>query len=896
MPSMVYTSASDTWEEVLPQQFKSVYFSDALDSGLNKRSLSLAFGPEHQDLYSTVRSLTSEELRGLLGHSSYAAVANAATGLDMPLNAYCMAILEENAPYFVQPQLAFSPIQTTFRGGDDEPLHGWFPYLEAYSPEFVQAALERYGAEPQRILDPFAGLGTTPITAASLGITSFYSELNPVLRNVIAAKVQALSLPPGRRVTLSGSLGELSADLERKIEAVRPDEALRSAFRVLFAGKRVFSDTSLDIVLRLRTLIDATRLRERVLGDLLEIAVLGALVSASEMVRRGDLRYRTAREQRSPRAGMVEQVCERLSMIAGDVQAVEPIEHRPLLVANDARGYGLIPSLGVDAIMTSPPYLNGTNYFRNTKIELWFTRSIKSTDDLSSFRRMAVTAGINDVYRDVGAVGLPDSVRSTVRNLERSAYDSRIPRMAAQYFSDMRDVFAGLLPHLRSGGQVLIDIGDSEYAGVEVATDTLLLDVLEPLGYAPIDTVNLRSRRSKSGSELRQVLLVLKRKPRRPARKTQSDPKWRAAWDAMKTDLPHQSPPFNKRNWGHPLHSLCSYQGKMKPSLAHHLVATFCSPGSRLLDPFGGVGTIPFEAALQGVRAWSFDISPLGVQVSQAKMGMTDEREVLAAIQVLESALAREVTEAEVNAAASLRFNRSLVEYFNERTLREIIAARSHYKDHPPSTVAESLVFSSLLHILHGNRPYALSRRSHPITPFAPSGDWEYRALIPRLRAKALRSLAEPLPTAFVAGQVLNQDATADWPREVCDLDAIITSPPFFDSTRFYLANWMRLWFCGWESTDFATQPTRFIDERQKLGFDSYQSIFRQARERLKPGAPFVLHLGNSKKCDMATELRRVAAPWFEAADLYREDVGHCESHGISDKGAVVEHVYLVLS
>ena len=41
------------------------------------------------------------------------------------------------------------------------------------------------------------------------------------------------------------------------------------------------------------------------------------------------------------------------------------------------------------------------------------------------------------------------------------------------------------------------------------------------------------------------------------------------------------------------------------------------------------------------------------------------------------------------------------------------------------------------------------------------------------------------------------QDATEWWPADVNELDAVITSPPFFDSTRFYLGNWMRLWFCG---------------------------------------------------------------------------------------------------
>jgi hypothetical protein len=152
------------------------------------------------------------------------------------------------------------------------------------------------------------------------------------------------------------------------------------------------------------------------------------------------------------------------------------------------------------------------------------------------------------------------------------------------------------------------------------------------------------------------------------------------------------------------------------------------------------------------------------------------------------------------------------------------------------------------------------------------------------------------LPNEFVAGKCLFQDATAAWPRQVDGLDAIITSPPFFDSTRFYLANWMRLWFCGWDDQDFREKPRGFIDELQKSDFTIYEPIFRQARERLRHGGVMVLHLGKSRKCDMAQSLVNLARTWFSVADVFSESVEHCESHGIRDKGTVVEHTYMVLT
>lgn len=65
--------------------------------------------------------------------------------------------------------LPFDPIQATYRGGAADPLHDWYPYLEGYSPDFVNNTLRTFAPAATRVLDPFAGTGTTPLTAASSG-------------------------------------------------------------------------------------------------------------------------------------------------------------------------------------------------------------------------------------------------------------------------------------------------------------------------------------------------------------------------------------------------------------------------------------------------------------------------------------------------------------------------------------------------------------------------------------------------------------------------------------------------------------------------------------------------------------------------------------------------------
>lgn len=367
-------------------------------------------------------------------------------------------------------------------------------------------------------------------------------------------------------------------------------------------------------------------------------------------------------------------------------------------------------------------------------------------------------------------------------------------------------------------------------------------------------------------------------------------------WDFFKEELPHHRLPFSKKNWGNKRHSLCSYQGKLKPAIAYHLIKAFAPENGKIFDPFAGVGTVPFEASLNGIKTFGMDISSLAYYVTNAKIGITSLRESNEYIGRLNTFIQNnQVSEKELTLYSVFGLNRTLKEYYEDETFKEILLARRFFQQYTPSTPSECVVVSSMLHILHGNRPYALSRKSHPIIPYAPTGDFIYKNLVNKLYEKVNRFYSEVVPKDFMGGKMFMQDSTKNWPDEIENLDSIITSPPFFDSTRFYVSNWIRLWFCGWEPNDFTKNAKRYIDERQKRTFYVYRPILSQAKERLKLGGTFVFHLGKSKKCDMGKVLQSMSKPWFTHSELFVESVEHCAKFGIKDLGTVTDHEYLIL-
>lgn len=886
------------------QQFKTIYFQDYPASTSKKKNLKLAFSERDLDIYRVVSALSSQEMRELIGYVSYKDLKSAAEKEYLPINTYCVRILRDKIPLMIsESQQAYlpgvatiNPIHATFKGGHDEPLHLWYPFLEGYSPEFVENILTNFASSATSVLDPFAGTGTTPLTVARIGKTAYYCEINPLLQHLIDVKIKALTLKDDKRFRLIENLRDISKKFIPIMKDITPDVELHATYDKTFRDSKFFDDLTYEKVLKSRSLVDYVACDSPISADFLSVAIISSIVPASLLKRAGDLRYKTSKELEKERVNFEENVLKQINRVILDLERLKHINTRPLLICEDAKQLSVIPPLEADAVITSPPYLNGTNYFRNTKIELWFLRCLNSASDLSAFREKSVTAGINDVSQRKNGNGNHPEVDKVIDQLKGRAYDPRIPKMVEDYFHDMNVVFESFKYHLKKDSIIAIDIGDSAYSGVHVPTDRILTEVLLDKGFSMKGEVLLRKRLSRGGLQLCQVLLIFTNKNFHKVAKKKNIYRWEDKWSNFKKKIPHQKQPFSKRNWGHPLHSLCSYQGKMKPSLAHFLVKTFMPEKGIILDPFAGVGTIPFEAALNGHMSYGFEISPAARIIASAKVGKSNVKECQRLLDKLDNYIkTHDVNSKEFDNAAKVAFNKSVLDYYERNTLKEILLARKFFIENHPALTAEYLIAASLLHILHGNRPYALSRRSHSITPFSPKGPFEYKPLMPRLYEKVQRSLDVEYPDSFVEGKIYHQDATKWWPQEIENLDAIITSPPFFDSTRFHLANWLRLWFCGWDIEDFRSKPLMFIDERQKIDISVYESIFRQTKERLKNNGVCVLHLGKSTKCDMAEELKRISKRWFKAVDLFNESVEHCESHGIRDKGTVTSHQYLIL-
>jgi DNA modification methylase len=383
-----------------------------------------------------------------------------------------------------------------FGANKARPFHRWYPFVEGYSADLVERALNEQ-ATPGTVLDPFGGSGTTALAAAMLGRDSVFAEVNPYMAWVADVKINQ-----SRQVAENATSADLRA-LATELSGTLPPANEEHPLLVADRRRGYFPAGVAEQAISAHALID-----KALTGGAREVARLAlgsALVPSSNMVRRTDLRKRVPSDP-APR-DLLATVAQHLRDFADDVdEHAATIRGSVKHIAGDVRDQWIEES-EVSVVVTSPPYLNGTNYCRNTKLELLTLGFIESERDLSNLRVSMISAGINNVSKRRLEAEIIDCVEPVAQKLDEVAYDVRIPTLVRTYFSDMKGALSQVRKHAVMGARMYFDIGDSRYCGIHVPTHSILRQIAEDEGWHFLDEEVLRTRRSYDGSELTQVLM-----------------------------------------------------------------------------------------------------------------------------------------------------------------------------------------------------------------------------------------------------------------------------------------------------------------------------------------------------------------------------------------------------
>lgn len=390
----------------------------------------------------------------------------------------------------------------TFVLNRDEAIHRWFPYMEGYSKDFVENEInDLHGVNS--VYDPFGGSGTTMTVSSRRGLDSYYSEVNPAMAYIANTKINIVKdIIDQDKDSLLLEYIEQYDDYKNEFDYSYNDELVIGGF------EKYYTNLNLHKILNYKkfygTISDSDILA------IFKVAMASVAVKSSKMIRRGDLRYANEKELDKVNKDFEIEVINKLYEMHSDIVVIKDEPHTyTTKLAEDCRD--ITESGVVDAIITSPPYLNGTNYFRNTKLELKLLGFIDKEKELSHFHSKGIIAGINNVKKSNVSSIILEEVEDVVKDLEKVSYDARIPPMVSNYFLGMNEALNKMSEILNADGKLILDIGDSQFAGVHVKTHDILEVLAENNGFIKYDETILRERRSKSGFKLTQRILRFKK-------------------------------------------------------------------------------------------------------------------------------------------------------------------------------------------------------------------------------------------------------------------------------------------------------------------------------------------------------------------------------------------------
>lgn len=338
--------------------------------------------------------------------------------------------------------------------------------------------ISRYALNATSVLDPFCGSGAVLTAAADAGIDVAGMDINPVGVLLTQTKLNGFDLD----VALQAA--DRVIDRAKALAVPAPIEWDSKAYW--------FTPKTIDKFERLRASILES---SAALGPNERTAILLSLALSVRLCSKAD--------QRSPKPFIsVKAKEERASrhfdpyiFLRNLLRELGELYRRPkqgvlakVMMADIVRTKPLRSQRGKHShVITSPPYINAQDYFRNFKLELHVL------EGLVEFQVSNIKDRFVGTDRGELTAGVSAEETQTFRDLIRGmkSLERRNPRLADvvyRYLKDMETVFDRIEHWLQPNGTLVLVCGDNLVGGLRIRTWQVLQQLLEERGFLLVDT------------------------------------------------------------------------------------------------------------------------------------------------------------------------------------------------------------------------------------------------------------------------------------------------------------------------------------------------------------------------------------------------------------------------
>lgn len=369
-----------------------------------------------------------------------------------------------------------------FMENREVPVHRWVPWIAGFSATFVEDCFRAFlptSLSRCTVLDPFAGVGTTIVSALKAGHDAVGFEINPYAALACRAKIEAIDLKLNDLEDAIASYDHARHNGKRTAAGSKP---IGFESRIAFFSPRVEEQVH-GFFSFLETVDSAP------VSDLFRVAFGSVMVSFSNYTYEPSLGTRPgAGKPLIEDADVHGAVLLKLRKMASDVKWLQ--EH----VGTETRTHGVVHCMSfmdsqrvlepssIDLAVTSPPYLNNYHYVRSTRPHLYWLGLLDSRAELRKLEEDNIgkywqtvrgQAPIGLEIEDAELRTILTQIRET--RVDKGAYGGQgWANYAASYFNDTSRFLRALAHAVKPGGHVVIVIGNSIIQGHEIKVEQIL--------------------------------------------------------------------------------------------------------------------------------------------------------------------------------------------------------------------------------------------------------------------------------------------------------------------------------------------------------------------------------------------------------------------------------------
>lgn len=352
--------------------------------------------------------------------------------------------------------------------------HGMFKYPCKFIPEIPRWGINKFLPDKKGVIfDPFSGSGTTLLEANIHGMDAFGTEIDDIAKLIIKVKTTVLN---------SQKVEVLEQEYSEIMKRIVQDEAERFCPKIVNL-EHWFSETTIRELGRMKCCID--HVQDKDVRDFLNLCMVSIIKRVSNADDTSPKPYVSNKVKKVPPPVTKEfaAVFRRYKQMMTELSGIEKMG-RTRLIEGDALAFQM--PVGIDLVITSPPYINAFDYGRTMRLENLWMDALTEEELREKKSRYVGTEKINTKKEKDSLAILERSGLLKKYFYQIVVQDEKRALVVKKFFEDMEENLRAVYRQMNPGSKYIIVIGNSTIRKVVIESWRVIEELANGLGYGTI--------------------------------------------------------------------------------------------------------------------------------------------------------------------------------------------------------------------------------------------------------------------------------------------------------------------------------------------------------------------------------------------------------------------------